>query len=143
MGSPHPLPSEILATDSSRIRVIGRQEVVTMARSTPKKHVRAAAETLRNIASQVRGKAAKQLQGSESLADDLGYDDREFENLAVWQRQVGNTLRTDDGQTRILASHLKEKRVRQVLGETLQRSIGAEHDDDELDLLISEAKETL
>lgn len=114
-----------------------------MAKGSPKKYVRAAVETLRNIASQVRGSSAKELQGGDLLADDLGYDDRELENLAVWQRQVGNALRTDDGRTRILAKHLKEKNVRQVLGETLKRSIGAEHKDDELDRLISEARTTL
>ncbi|HEY1136820.1 MAG TPA: hypothetical protein VGE64_04950 [Xanthomonadaceae bacterium] len=114
-----------------------------MAGDSPKKHVRAAVETLRNIASQVSGKSAKQLQGGDSLADDLGYDDRELENLAVWQRQVGNALRTDDGRTRILAKHLEGKSVRQVLDETLKRSIGVERKDDELDKLISEARTML
>ena len=107
-----------------------------------KKYVRAATETLRNIAAQVHGRKAKTLGADESFADDLGYDDREFENLAVWQRDVAKVLRADGSNVTILAKHLnkKDQKVRGVLGETIRRSVGDAWQDGELDALIASAQ---
>lgn len=105
-----------------------------------KKYVRAATETLRNIASQVHGHKAQTLGADESLKNDLGYGGREFDNLAVWQRDVAKVLRAGGSNVTILAKHLQQN-VRGVLGETIRRSTGVQWQDDELDALIASAQQ--
>lgn len=111
-----------------------------MASGFQKKHVRAAIETLRNIAAQVRDKAVRDLKHDDALAEALGYDERETENLAVWQRAVANALRTDGSKVTILAKHLAGKDVGGVLGITLQRATGDEWEEENLEALIEQAK---
>ena len=114
-----------------------------MANNHQQRYVWAAAETLRNISSQVSGGAARTLEGGHSLVNDLSYDARELDNLAVWQRHVGNTLRLDGKRTTILAKYFSDGDVRTVLGVTLQRSVGGEWNAAALDALIAQAKGAL
>lgn len=133
----------MLFIDALRNGAVELHEGITMAGRFQNKYVQATIETLRNIASQVKARSAKQLEASDALAEDLGYDSRELENLAVWQRQAANALRKDGKRTVIRASHFEDKTVGQVLGETIKRSTGVEYTAAELAVLIAEAKEAL
>lgn len=106
------------------------------------KHVKAAKDTLQNIAALTMTRA-KDLGAGDSLADVLGYTDKEFGNLSVRQRRVGDRLRNDGGKTRILPADLERLNVRGVLGLTFKRAIKQTLTDDELDTLIKEAKKEL
>lgn len=107
------------------------------------KYVKATKDTLQNIAA-LTMTHARDLNPDDALEDDLGYGDKEFGNLAIRQRRVGDRLREDGGNTRILASDLKKSEtVRGVLGLTIKRAVGEQLDGDELDALIAQAKEEL
>jgi hypothetical protein len=106
------------------------------------KHVKAAKDTLQNIAA-LTMVHARNLKAGDLLSADLGYKSKEFGNLSVRQRLVGDRLRSDSGKTKIMPDDLVQLSVMGVLVLTFKRAIKLTLTDDEINTLIKEAKKEL
>lgn len=83
------------------------------------------------------------LRLADSLADDLGYGDAKFKQLAVWQRSLADQVRADGTQSRMTTSDLVDADVAKVLKLLLQRGAREQPDEARIKAVFDAANKAL